>query len=168
MKETSSSITRTVSAAFNNLYYPVNTPSCQYQKQLIIESLFYNLLIALPKEFDSFFVASVVMINFRRWFPQKKVVYIGVTLEMIRNMVCVFMDITGCDRRDICVYGDQKKSDRFAEWNNCGIVFATAEVSVVPLSCNCRCVVLMHITHSNIDSDNNICNIFIMTMFVQK
>ncbi|VDM40385.1 unnamed protein product [Toxocara canis] len=110
------------------LYYPVNTPACRYQKQLVLDSLFRNVLIALPKELDSFFVASVVMMNFRRWFPHNKVLYVGSTMDIVRRMADVFVDLTGYTKNDICIYGAKKKCDRLAEWCNYGVVFATAEM----------------------------------------
>ncbi|KHN74328.1 Fanconi anemia group M protein [Toxocara canis] len=115
-------------ASMKRLYYPVNTPACRYQKQLVLDSLFRNVLIALPKELDSFFVASVVMMNFRRWFPHNKVLYVGSTTDIVRRMADVFVDLTGYTKNDICIYGAKKKCDRLAEWCNYGVVFATAEM----------------------------------------
>lgn len=61
--------------SLKRLYYPVNTPMCHYQRQLVVDSLFINLLIALPNELDSFFVASIVMFNFRRYYFSMCILY---------------------------------------------------------------------------------------------
>uniref|UniRef100_A0A915BJQ9 Uncharacterized protein n=1 Tax=Parascaris univalens TaxID=6257 RepID=A0A915BJQ9_PARUN len=121
------SLNKCEAISLKRLYYPVNTPMCHYQRQLVIDSLFINLLIALPNELDSFFVASVVMINFRRWFTHKKVVYVGSTADNVRRMADVFVDLTGYPRSDLCIYPTKKKSERFVDWCNCGVIFATAE-----------------------------------------
>lgn len=50
-----------------HLYCPVNTPVCHYQKRLILDSIYNNVLITLPKELDTFFVGAIVMLNFHRY-----------------------------------------------------------------------------------------------------
>uniref|UniRef100_A0A1I7V9J5 Bm539 n=1 Tax=Loa loa TaxID=7209 RepID=A0A1I7V9J5_LOALO len=122
-------LTKSQQLSMRHLYYPVNMPVCRYQKRLILDSLYNNMLITLPKELDTFFIAAVVMFNFHRWFPIQKVVCICKNVESSLNTAKRFAEITGYSQ-GICVYANLKKSERCQKWIQQDIIFATAEVLV--------------------------------------
>ncbi|VDO48307.1 unnamed protein product [Onchocerca flexuosa] len=62
-----SKLTKSQQLSMRHLYYPVNTPVFRYQKRLILDSLYNNMLITLPKDLDTFFVCAVTMLNFHRY-----------------------------------------------------------------------------------------------------
>uniref|UniRef100_A0A915PNT5 histone acetyltransferase n=1 Tax=Setaria digitata TaxID=48799 RepID=A0A915PNT5_9BILA len=124
-------LTKSQQWSMRYLYYPINTPVCRYQKRLVLDSLYNNILIALPKELDAFFVAAVVMFNFRscftnRWFPMQKVVCICTNVESSVSAAKRFVEITGYSE-DMCLYANLKKNDRYQKWIQQDIIFATAE-----------------------------------------
>ncbi|CAG9537461.1 unnamed protein product [Cercopithifilaria johnstoni] len=121
-----SKLTKFQQLSMRYLYYPVNTPVCHYQKRLILDSIYNNILIALPKELDTFFVGAIAMLNFHRWFPMQKVVCICKNVESSLNATKRFIEITG-HSQSICVYANQKKSGRQPKWIEQDIIFATAE-----------------------------------------
>ncbi|VBB28589.1 unnamed protein product [Acanthocheilonema viteae] len=121
-----SKLTKFQQLSMHHLYYPVNTPVCHYQKKLILDSIYNNMLIALPKELDTFFVSAVTMLNFHRWFPMQKVVCICKNVESSLNATKRFVEITG-HSQSICIYANLKKGDRYPKWIERDIIFATAE-----------------------------------------
>ncbi|EJW73701.1 hypothetical protein WUBG_15393, partial [Wuchereria bancrofti] len=121
-----SKFTKSQQLSMRHLYYPVNIPVCRYQKRLILDSLYNNLLLTLPKELDTFFIGAVTMFNFHRWFPVQKIVCICKNVESSLNAAKRFVEITGYSQ-DICVYANLKKNDRYAKWMQQNIIFATAE-----------------------------------------
>ncbi|VDN01167.1 unnamed protein product [Thelazia callipaeda] len=118
--------------AMRRLFYPVNTPVCAYQKKLILDSLHNNILIALPKELDTFFVAAVTMLNFHRWFPMQKVLCICNNIASSIKAAKRFVEITGYSS-GVCVYSSLKKNARHLKWMQLDIVFATAESIVAEI-----------------------------------
>ncbi|VDK78898.1 unnamed protein product [Onchocerca ochengi] len=124
-----SKLTKSQQLSMHHLYYPVNTPVCRYQKRLILDSLYNNMLITLPKELDAFFVCAITMLNFHRWFPMQKVVYICKNVESSLNAAKRFVEITGYSQ-NICIYANLKRNDRYPKWIQQDIVFATAETLV--------------------------------------
>uniref|UniRef100_A0A0R3S690 Helicase ATP-binding domain-containing protein n=1 Tax=Elaeophora elaphi TaxID=1147741 RepID=A0A0R3S690_9BILA len=121
-----SKLTKFQQLSMRHLYYPVNMPICHYQKRLILDSVYNNMLIALPKELNTFFVGAVVMLNFHRWFPMRKVLCICKNVESSLNAKKRFVEITGYSQ-SICVYANLKKNDRYPRWIEQDIIFATAE-----------------------------------------
>ncbi|KAK6100644.1 hypothetical protein QQG55_1505 [Brugia pahangi] len=121
-----SKLTKSQQLSMRYLYYPVNMPICRYQKRLILDSLYNNLLLTLPKELDTFFIGAVTMLNFHRWFPVQKIVCICKNVESSLNAAKRFVEITGYSH-GICVYANLKKNDRYAEWMQQNIIFATAQ-----------------------------------------
>ncbi|VIO90091.1 Uncharacterized protein BM_BM12172 [Brugia malayi] len=121
-----SKLTKSQQLSVRYLYYPVNMPICRYQKRLILDSLYNNLLLTLPKELDTFFISAVTMLNFHRWFPVQKIVCICKNVESSLNAAKRFVEITGYSH-GICVYANLKKNDRYAEWMQQNIIFATAQ-----------------------------------------
>lgn len=60
---------------FENLktyIYPTNFEIRDYQFNIVRRAFYDNLLVALPTGLGKTFIASTVMLNFLRWFPNSK------------------------------------------------------------------------------------------------
>ncbi|KAM3724474.1 Histone acetyltransferase Tip60 [Dirofilaria immitis] len=157
-----SKLTKSQQLSMHHLYYPVNTPVCRYQKRLILDSLYNNVLITLPKELDIFFVGAVIMLNFHRWFPMRKVVCICKNVESSLNAVKRFVEITGYSE-DICVYANLKKKDRYLKWTQQDIIFATAESLVADFTgreeLSGICLIVVEDAHRALSGSHPLCEL---------
>ncbi|VDN24319.1 unnamed protein product [Gongylonema pulchrum] len=164
-------LTKLRALTLRRLYYPVNMPVCRYQKKLVMDSLYNNILIALPKELDVSFVAAVVMSNFRRWFPAQKLLCICANVDSSVNAAKRFMEVTGCSVQDVCIYGNLKKSERFLENIGEDIIFATAENLVADAKNEKAlrevCLVVVEDAHRAISGSHPVCELIRNCIFAQ-
>lgn len=65
------------SNGFNHWYLHHTFQKRKYQCDIIREALFQNVLISIPHRFGRKYVASAIMLNFFRWFPQGKTVFVS-------------------------------------------------------------------------------------------
>ncbi|KAF8213318.1 hypothetical protein K438DRAFT_1902438 [Mycena galopus ATCC 62051] len=67
--------------------YPLNQPKRDYQFNIVKHCLFDNTIVALPTGLGKTFIAGVVMLNFYRWFPQGKVVFVAPTKPLVAQQI---------------------------------------------------------------------------------
>ncbi|EPQ60917.1 P-loop containing nucleoside triphosphate hydrolase protein [Gloeophyllum trabeum ATCC 11539] len=73
--------------AMKTWIYPLNKPKRDYQFNIVRNSLFENTLVALPTGLGKTFIAGVVMLNFYRWFPEGKVVFVAPTKPLVSQQI---------------------------------------------------------------------------------
>ena len=67
--------------------YPINLPLREYQFSIVKRCLFQNTLVCLPTGLGKTFIAAVVMLNFYRWYPQGKIVFLAPTKPLVNQQV---------------------------------------------------------------------------------
>ncbi|KAJ7630699.1 hypothetical protein FB45DRAFT_1027891 [Roridomyces roridus] len=67
--------------------YPLNHPKRDYQYNIVRHCLFDNTIVALPTGLGKTFVAGVVMLNYYRWFPEGKVVFVAPTKPLVAQQI---------------------------------------------------------------------------------
>lgn len=109
--------------------YPSNLPFRTYQHTIIQSCLIENTLCSLPTGLGKTFIASVVMLNFYRWFKDAKIIFMAPTKPLVSQQIDACLRITGIPRHDCSVLmGGVKQRDREHEWANKRVFFATPQV----------------------------------------
>lgn len=109
--------------------YPSNLPFRTYQHTIIQSCLIENTLCSLPTGLGKTFIASVVMLNFYRWFKDAKIIFMAPTKPLVSQQIDACLRITGIPRHDCSVLmGGVKQADRAHEWANKRVFFATPQV----------------------------------------
>lgn len=67
--------------------YPTNLPVRDYQLKISEAALFQNTLVCLPTGLGKTFIASVVMYNFYRWYPEGKTVFLAPTKPLVAQQI---------------------------------------------------------------------------------
>ena len=75
--------------------YPTNYPIRDYQFNIVNKCLFKNTLVSLPTGLGKTFIAAVVMYNFYRWYPCKKVIFLAPTKPLVSQQVEACYNIMG-------------------------------------------------------------------------
>ncbi|KAI0034898.1 hypothetical protein K488DRAFT_83505 [Vararia minispora EC-137] len=80
--------------------YPTNVPKRDYQFNIAKHCLFDNTLVALPTGLGKTFIAGVVMLNYYRWFPTGKVMFVAPTKPLVAQQVEACHRMCGIPGRD--------------------------------------------------------------------
>ncbi|XP_078491506.1 uncharacterized protein LOC100175837 isoform X2 [Ciona intestinalis] len=135
--------------AGNIWIYPTNYPVRDYQLSITKTALFKNTLVVLPTGLGKTFIASVVMYNFYRWFPQGKIIFIAPTKPLVAQQSKACYDIMGIpadDQAEMTGSSMQVKK-RQDLWTNKRVFFLTPQLFNNDLAsgtcpaCDIKCVV---------------------------
>nr|XP_018669630.1 Fanconi anemia group M protein homolog isoform X2 [Ciona intestinalis] len=136
-------------SAGNIWIYPTNYPVRDYQLSITKTALFKNTLVVLPTGLGKTFIASVVMYNFYRWFPQGKIIFIAPTKPLVAQQSKACYDIMGIpadDQAEMTGSSMQVKK-RQDLWTNKRVFFLTPQLFNNDLAsgtcpaCDIKCVV---------------------------
>ena len=75
--------------------YPTNFPVRDYQFNIVKKCLFKNTLVSLPTGLGKTFIAAVLMYNYYRWFPSKKIVFLAPTKPLVAQQIEACFGIMG-------------------------------------------------------------------------
>ena len=88
------------SAAGRLWIYPTNYPVREYQFTIVKQALLKNTLVTLPTGLGKTFIASVIMYNFYRWYPEGKVIFMAPTKPLVAQQIDACYHIMGIPRDD--------------------------------------------------------------------
>ena len=71
--------------------YPIDFPLRDYQFSIVRRCLFTNTLVCLPTGLGKTFIAAVVMLNFYRWYPDGKIVFMAPTKPLVNQQVSTYV-----------------------------------------------------------------------------
>ncbi|XP_059474472.1 LOW QUALITY PROTEIN: Fanconi anemia group M protein [Neocloeon triangulifer] len=112
--------------------YPVNYPERKYQLDIVRTALFQNTLVCIPTGLGKTFIAAVVMFNYYRWFPNKKILFLAPTKPLVAQQVSACYNIVGFPKltSDMTEMtgSTMLQSKRQEEWNTKKVFFATPQV----------------------------------------
>ncbi|XP_070505983.1 DEAD-box ATP-dependent DNA helicase Fancm [Chironomus tepperi] len=101
-----------------------------YQLNISKSALFNNTLVLLPTGLGKTFIASVVIYNFLRWFPQSKIVFMAPTRPLVQQQLTACFDVVGIPKAETAEMTGLTKSKqkRKENWDTKRVFFATPQV----------------------------------------
>ncbi|KAF8971564.1 hypothetical protein BDZ97DRAFT_1651060 [Flammula alnicola] len=127
--------------------FPINRPKRDYQFNIVKNSLFENTLVALPTGLGKTFIAGVVMLNYHRWFPEGKVIFVAPTKPLVAQQVSACHETCGIPGGDsIELTGEVSAHVRARYWKEKRVFFMTPQTLVNDLlkeNCDVRDIVLL-------------------------
>ena len=115
-------------AAITTWHYPVDFPLRSYQFNIVQECLFKNTLVSLPTGMGKTFVAGVVMLNYLRWFPFGKVVFLAPTKPLVAQQKEACKGVGIMEEQMIELTGHVTPSNRLSLWKSKRVFFMTPQV----------------------------------------
>ncbi|KAF7320220.1 hypothetical protein MKEN_00806500 [Mycena kentingensis (nom. inval.)] len=133
--------------------YPLNHPKRDYQFNIVQHCLFENTIVALPTGLGKTFVAGVVMLNFYRWFPEGKVVFVAPTKPLVSQQIEACHKTCGIPGTDaVELTGETPAAQRARAWGSKRVVYMTPQTLFNDLekeNCDCKDIVLIVIDEAH-------------------
>ncbi|EGW35611.1 uncharacterized protein SPAPADRAFT_48591 [Spathaspora passalidarum NRRL Y-27907] len=108
--------------------YPTNFQIRDYQYNIVQRAFYDNLLVALPTGLGKTFIASTVMLNFLRWFPQSKIIFMAPTRPLVAQQIKACCSITGIPSSKVAILLDKTRKNREEIWDTRQVFFTTPQV----------------------------------------
>ncbi|WVF67834.1 hypothetical protein IAT40_002595 [Kwoniella sp. CBS 6097] len=117
------------SATISTYIYPTNRPKRDYQYDIVKACFADNCLVALPTGLGKTFVAGVVMLNFYRWFPTGKIVFLAPTRPLVNQQIEACQLSCGIPSKDAAVMTGQSVSakERTRLWEDRRVFYCTPQ-----------------------------------------
>ncbi|KAG4306264.1 hypothetical protein PORY_000252 [Pneumocystis oryctolagi] len=136
-KKSNNSITETVEipthheidkASIKTWIYPTNVSERSYQFNIVQKALYQNTLVSLPTGLGKTFIAAVLMLNYYRWFPKSKIIFIAPTKPLVSQQIEACYNICGIPQEDIVeLSGNVKPVVRSSAWEEKRVFFMTPQ-----------------------------------------
>ncbi|KAI9512645.1 hypothetical protein F5148DRAFT_1145967 [Russula earlei] len=127
--------------------YPLNRPKRDYQFNISRHCLFDNTLVSLPTGLGKTFIAGVVMLNFYKWYPEGKLVFVAPTKPLVAQQIDACHKTCGIPGRDaIELTGNNPRTFRYKAWQEKRIFYMTPQTLENDLktdNCDAREIVLL-------------------------
>lgn len=109
--------------------YPQTRPFRRYQFDAVHKSLFFNTLCCLPHNSGKLFVSVCLLLNYSRWFPHGKAVFVS-TKQARLKQISVEREVNKLlDLEDWAVVTQHEpQQERLAHYNNRKVLFVEAQV----------------------------------------
>ena len=115
----------------NTLIYPNNVSRRQYQFDISNVCCHYNTLVCLPTGSGKTLIAAVVMMNFFRWYPNGKIIFMANTRALVNQQMSACIAHTNIPEDKIAplmtgsnIFG----KGRTEQWENKSVFFCTPQV----------------------------------------
>ncbi|KAF9332432.1 3'-5' DNA helicase [Linnemannia elongata] len=109
--------------------YPINYPKRDYQYNIIRRALFTNTLVSLPTGLGKTFIAAVVMLNYFRWFPKSKIVFMAPTRPLVNQQIEACFNICGIPQEaTVELTGQSNPALRQQVWKDKRVFFCTPQI----------------------------------------
>ncbi|KAF9117969.1 3'-5' DNA helicase, partial [Mortierella sp. 14UC] len=109
--------------------YPINYPKRDYQYNIIRRALFTNTLVSLPTGLGKTFIAAVVMLNYFRWFPNSKIVFMAPTRPLVNQQIEACFKICGIPQNATMeLTGQHSPALREQAWKEKQVFFCTPQI----------------------------------------
>ncbi|KAK8850715.1 hypothetical protein IAR55_004635 [Kwoniella newhampshirensis] len=117
------------SATVSTYIYPTNRSKRDYQYEIVRACFMNNCLVALPTGLGKTFVAGVVMLNFYRWFPTGKIVFLAPTRPLVNQQIEACQLSCGIPSQDAAVMTGQSVSakERARLWEERRVFYCTPQ-----------------------------------------
>lgn len=109
--------------------YPRNPSIRNYQYAIVRRALFENTLAAVPTGMGKTLIAAVVMANYRRWFPDARVIFMAPTRPLVRQQLGACSRFMGMRTSEACeLTGQELQKRRRDLWRQYRAFFCTPQV----------------------------------------
>lgn len=112
----------------NNYIYPTNFEVRDYQYNIVQRAFYDNLLVTLPTGLGKTFIASTVMLNFLRWFPYSKLIFMAPTRPLVAQQIKACCGISGIPSSKVAILLDKSRKKRNEIWDSKNVFFTTPQV----------------------------------------
>ncbi|KAJ7139882.1 hypothetical protein C8R44DRAFT_765650 [Mycena epipterygia] len=133
--------------------YPLNQPKRDYQYNIVKHCLFENTIVALPTGLGKTFVAGVIMLNYYRWFPEGKVVFVAPTKPLVAQQIDACHKTCGIPGTDaIELTGQNPRAMRARAWKEKRVFYMTPQTlnnDLVSENCDAGDIVLLVIDEAH-------------------
>lgn len=114
--------------AIKTWIYPINKEKRDYQYNIVQRALFNNVLVALPTGLGKTFIAAVVILNYFRWFPEGKIVFVAPSKPLVAQQQQACHEICGLPWDTATeMTGEMKVARRAEEWKSKRIFYMTPQ-----------------------------------------
>ncbi|WWD20885.1 hypothetical protein CI109_105362 [Kwoniella shandongensis] len=117
------------SATIDTYIYPTNRSKRDYQYEIVRACFMDNCLVALPTGLGKTFVAGVVMLNFYRWFPTGKIVFLAPTRPLVNQQIEACQLTCGIPSKDAAVMTGSSvpAKERIRLWEERRVFYCTPQ-----------------------------------------
>ncbi|KAJ3508308.1 hypothetical protein NLJ89_g5829 [Agrocybe chaxingu] len=152
--------------------YPINRPKRDYQFNIVKNSLFENTLVALPTGLGKTFIAGVVMLNYYRWFPEGKVVFVAPTKPLVAQQVTACHETCGIPGRDSAeLTGEVPRATRMRYWEEKRVFFMTPQTlynDLLKETCDIHDIVLLVVDEAHRATGDYSYNLIVRLMMAKN
>ncbi|KAI9224865.1 hypothetical protein BC828DRAFT_353441 [Blastocladiella britannica] len=109
--------------------YPTNMSVRDYQFNIVQKALFHNTLVCIPTGMGKTMIAAVVMVNYFRWFPEGKLLFMAPTRPLANQQQTACTKVTGIPEAEQVVFVGTTISpaEREGLWKSKRVFFATPQ-----------------------------------------
>jgi superfamily II RNA helicase len=105
--------------------YPDNMPTRSYQYEIVQQCLHKNTMVVLPTGLGKTFIAAVVMLNFYRWYPKGKVIFMAPTKPLVSQQAEACHKTVGIPKHDMIeMTGNMNPEKRKILWQEKRMFFS--------------------------------------------
>ncbi|GFH17826.1 helicase ATP-binding domain-containing protein, partial [Haematococcus lacustris] len=114
---------------FRHWLYPAGAHNPrEYQFAMVRSALFANTLVCLPTGMGKTFIAAVVMLNFYRWFPEGKLVFLAPTRPLVEQQCSACREVMGLTEADVVLMSASMQAKRAEVWAAKRVFFCTPDI----------------------------------------
>ncbi|EJD55504.1 P-loop containing nucleoside triphosphate hydrolase protein [Auricularia subglabra TFB-10046 SS5] len=108
--------------------FPLNRQKRSYQFSIVEAALLENTLVALPTGLGKTFIASVIMLNYWRWFPTGKIIFMCPTKPLVAQQITACHEVCGIPGTDAAeLHGEISKDKRARLWEQKRVFYMTPQ-----------------------------------------
>ncbi|EAY14451.1 Type III restriction enzyme, res subunit family protein [Trichomonas vaginalis G3] len=108
--------------------YPCDVPRRNYQYDISQACFKENTLVCLPTGTGKTFIASVVMMNFYRWYPSSLIIFCATTRALVEQQISACNSFTTIPEDDtVVLVGTSSTTLRKIVWDDYRVVYATPQ-----------------------------------------
>lgn len=118
-------------------FYPKDVDRREYQFEIVEECFHQNTLVCLPTGSGKTLIAAVVMMNFRRWYPKGKIIFMAPYRTLVMQQIDACISKTSIKKEEVSILtGTTFTGNRSRIWKEKSIFFCTPQIVQNDLSKN--------------------------------
>jgi ATP-dependent DNA helicase MPH1 len=108
--------------------YPLNKPLRKYQYDIVTKAFYTDTLVALPTGLGKTFLAATIMLNYYRWFPEGKIIFMAPSRPLVTQQIQACHGIAGIPLKDaVELTGKDAPEKRQEEWSKRRVFYCTPQ-----------------------------------------
>ncbi|OHT06127.1 Type III restriction enzyme, res subunit family protein [Tritrichomonas foetus] len=114
----------------NTFFYPSNVTHRNYQYDISEMCFRYNTLVCLPTASGKTLIAAVVMMNFFRWYPKGKIIFMAPTRTLVNQQIEACSNFTNISKDKVIIMTGTNIYGKAREqmWKEKTVFFCTPQV----------------------------------------